>query len=105
METIAMEVPADVLRLLERSRLRDRPSKDQVRTALAIHLFQEGVISLGKAAAIAGVPRVEFELLLVDMGIWVARYDEREYERDLAGLAGAERRAADRRAESPDETA
>ena len=55
--------------LLKRSRLGDRPANAQVRMAVAVHLLQEGVISVGKAAAIAGEPRATFELLLTEMGI------------------------------------
>jgi len=46
METVEVGVPEEVLALLKRSRLGDRPVQEQVRVALAIHLFQEGVSSL-----------------------------------------------------------
>ena len=75
METVEVGVPEEVLALLKRSRLGDRPVQEQVRSALAIHLFQEGVISVGKAASIAGEPRANFELLLAGMGIPAVHYD------------------------------
>lgn len=55
MQTV--EVPDEILRLLQKSKLRDRPVEEQVRLVLAIHLLQEGVVSMGKAASIAGEPR------------------------------------------------
>jgi hypothetical protein len=38
------------------------------------------------------VPRLEFEWLLVEMGLPTVRYDLADYEHDLRGLAEAERR-------------
>ena len=64
----------------------------QVRAALAIHLFLEGLLSVGKAAELAGEPRVEFEWLLVELGIPTVRYDVDDAEQDLNGIAEAERR-------------
>jgi predicted HTH domain antitoxin len=85
-----IEVPDELLDLLKSSRLAGRSETDQVKSALAIHLFQEGVISIGKAAALAGVPRLEFEWLLVEMGIPVVRYDVADYEVDKHGIARAQ---------------
>ena len=75
MATIEIGIPEELLALLKGSRLGDRPVQEQVRIALAIHLFQEGVISVGKAASIAGEPRANFELFLADMGVPAVRYD------------------------------
>jgi predicted HTH domain antitoxin len=85
-----IEVPDELLDLLKSSRLAGRPESDQVRFALAVHLFQEEIISIGKAAELAGVPRLEFELLLSELGIPVVRYDLRDYEADTRGIAAAE---------------
>lgn len=86
MQTVEVGIPEELLTLLKRSRLGDRPVPDQVRVALAIHLFQEGVISVGKAVAIAGEPRATFELLLGEMGIPPVRYDLEDYRRDSETL-------------------
>lgn len=91
MQTRTVELPEDILRLLDGSRLGKRPDTDRVSTALAIHLFQEGVVSLGRAAELAHVPRLDFEWLLVQMGIPTVRYDIPDYEQDLHGIAEAER--------------
>ena len=92
MATKQIEIPAELLDLLQQSRLGARTTTDQVTAALAIHLFLEEVISIGKAAELAGVPRLEFERLLVEMGLPVVRYDLADYEQDLKGIADAERR-------------
>lgn len=92
MKTTTIDIPEEVLALLQRSRLGSRASADQVRAALAIHLYLEGLISIGKAAELAGVPRVDFEWLLVEIGLPTVRYDLADYEQDLSGLAEAERR-------------
>ena len=92
MKTRRIDVPQELLDLLKGSRLGRKAAADQVKTALAIHLFLEGVISIGKAAELAGEPRVEFEWQLVEMGVPTVRYDLADYEQDLQGLAEAERR-------------
>ena len=86
MGTKTIEVADEIFELLRASRLKERPEADQVKIALAIHLFLEEVISIGKAAQLAGENRVEFELLLVDMGLPVARYDRDDYRQDLATI-------------------
>lgn len=96
MTTVTVEVPDTIAALLQRSRLAGRARDAQVRVALAIHLFQEGLVSVGKAAELAGEPRADFELLLADLGIPSARYDEADYEHDLAVLAAVQRPAAER---------
>ena len=92
MKTKTVEVPEEILELLQRSRLGGRSGPDQVRTALAIHLFLEGVISVGKAAELAGEPRVDFEWQLVEMGLPTVQYDLADYEQDRRNVAETERR-------------
>lgn len=96
MDTVTVDVPADALALLANSALGDRPPAEQVARVLAIHLFQSGTISVGKAAELAGQHRAEFEQLLRRVGAPVVRYDEADYERDLAGFEAAKNSAASR---------
>ncbi len=91
MRTVKIDVPEEMLELLKDSRLGNRADADRVKAALAIHLFLEGLISIGKAAELAGEPRVGFEWLLVEMGLPTTRYDLEDYERDKAGIDEAER--------------
>lgn len=91
MSTQPVEVPEELLELLQGSRLAAHDHAGQVAAALAIHLFLEGLVSIGRASELAGVPRLEFESLLVEMGLPVVRYDLTDYERDLRGIAEAQR--------------
>lgn len=89
-----IEVPDDLRNMLARSRLGSRPLADQVRLALVIHLFQEGVISIGKAGEMVGEPRPDFERLLIEMGIPPDRYEVSDHEHDLRGIEIAKSRPA-----------
>lgn len=101
MKTRTIDIPEELLDHLKQSRLGKRSGTDQVRTALAILLFLEGLVSIGKAAELAGEPRVEFEWLLAEMGIPTVRYELADYEEDLRGLAEAERRQKASRGQCP----
>jgi predicted HTH domain antitoxin len=87
-----VELPEELLALLEGSRLGDRPEADRVKVALAVHLFQEGVISLGKAAELSGEPRFAFESLLIQLGIDSAIYDAADYGTDSQTIARLKQR-------------
>ncbi|MBI3978854.1 MAG: UPF0175 family protein [Chloroflexi bacterium] len=91
MKTRKVDVPEDLLALLRRSRLGTRPEANQVKVALAIHLFLEGLISTGRAAELSGEPRASFEMLMAEMGIPPVRYDEEEYEREWRAIEEAQR--------------
>ena len=58
---------------------------------LAIHVFLEGLVSIGKAAELAGTPRIDFEWLVAEMGLPIVRYDVADAEQDLKTLTEAER--------------
>lgn len=90
MSTATIEVPDDLRDLLARSHLGSRSLADQVKLALVILLFQDGVISIGKAAEMVGEPRPDFERLLVEVGIPPVRYELPDYEQDLCAIATAE---------------
>lgn len=82
MTTRSIEVPEDLLALLQQSRLGARSAADQVKIALAVHLFQAGIVSVGRAAELAGEPRATFELLLGDLGVPPVRYQVSDYDRE-----------------------
>jgi predicted HTH domain antitoxin len=92
MKTVPIDVPADLLDVLRDSGLGMRPTAEQVALALAIHLFQTGAVSAGRAAELAGEPRATFELLLGELGIPPVRYDESDYERDWQAIRQAQAR-------------
>ncbi len=57
--------------------------REGVAVALAVKLFDEGHVSLGKAAKLAGMPRAEFMEHLARLKIPVARYSPDELDREL----------------------
>lgn len=92
MGTVQLAVPEEIIKLLSRTQLGARPQSEQIRIALATHPFQQGGISIGRAAELSGMPRAEFELLLAQMGIPLIVYDMFEYGRELDGIAAYRRR-------------
>ncbi len=96
MVTAPIEISDEIFALLAQSSLAGRPHADQVKAALAIYLFQEHVISIGRAAELAGEPRATFELLLGQMGIPPARFTEADYKHDWLAIKQARDRHAGR---------
>lgn len=90
--TTTVEVPEELAELLSTSKLSSLSRDDQVRVALAIHLFVAGEVSIGKASELSGMGRVAFADLLVELGIPTVIYDQEEYERDLRTLDALEKR-------------
>ena len=80
-ERIAIDLPVDVLFAM---RAIEQPEEVQkkLKTALAILLFQEQVISLGKATELAEMSRVDFMEILKEHGIAAYEDSERDFERD-----------------------
>ena len=58
---------------------------DELRTELAVYLFQQGRLSLGKARQVAGMTLWQFRQLLGSRGVSV-HYDVEDYQQDLATL-------------------
>lgn len=78
MTTVSLELPSDVL-------LATRLTSSELKTELAIHLFDQGKLSLGKARELADMDIWQFMQLLGARGI-IAHYDIEEYEEDLDTL-------------------
>lgn len=62
-----------------------RMSPEELKKELAIHLFEEGKLSFGKARSLAAMTVWEFQQLLGSRGI-VVHYDIEDYEEDLETL-------------------
>lgn len=54
-----------------------------MRESLAVALYREHRLSLGKAAELADMPLVKFMDLLADCGVAVTIYGEEEYAQEL----------------------
>ena len=73
-----LEIPEEILHIT-------RMTPDELRVELALHLFEIGKLSFGKARELAGMTVWEFQYLLGSRGIPV-HYDVEEYEEDLETL-------------------
>jgi prevent-host-death family protein len=62
----------------------ERLAKEEVHVVVAVHLYERGVVSLGRAAKIAGLPLSDFIDRLGALKIPVARYSPDELSRELA---------------------
>jgi predicted HTH domain antitoxin len=75
---VAIEIPREVVHAT-------KMSAEELKRELAIHLFQQGKLSFGKAKEMAGMTFREFQQLLGARGILV-HYDLEDYEEDLDAL-------------------
>jgi len=78
--TISIEIPREVIHAT-------KMTPQELRRELAIHLYQQGKLSLGKAREMANMDIWSFQQLLGIKEISV-RYDVGDYEEDLATLKG-----------------
>ena len=75
---ISIEIPREVIHAT-------RMTPEDLRRELAIHLFQQGKLSFGKAREMAGMTVWAFQQLLGSRGIPV-HYGMEDYEEDRATL-------------------
>jgi predicted HTH domain antitoxin len=78
MTTITLDLPNDVF-------LATHLTKTELKIELAVHLFEQGKLSLGKASRLSGMNTWQFMQLIGSRGIAV-HYDVAEYEEDLDTL-------------------
>lgn len=60
-------------------------SANELLTEIAVMLFQQGKVSLGKASKIANMNYVEFQQLIAERNITM-HYDIEEFEEDITTL-------------------
>jgi predicted HTH domain antitoxin len=80
MAVLTIELPEEIFASLRRS---PRELELEVRLAAAIDWYQRGLISQGKGAEIAGIPRADFIDALGARKIEVVQVDFDSLERDL----------------------
>lgn len=85
-ERIEIDLPQDIIFAMKGL---EKPEevKKKLKIALAIFLFQERSISLGKATELAGISRVRFMDVLKEHGMTVYEYGEKDFERDQQAIA------------------
>jgi predicted HTH domain antitoxin len=84
--TIDIELPQDIIFAM-RGHKKIGDIKKKLKTSLAIILFQEGSISLGKAAELAEMSRVKFIELLKEYDLPAYEYTEEDFEKDRQTIA------------------
>jgi predicted HTH domain antitoxin len=80
MSTLTIELPEDLNVALQRS---PRELAQDVRLAAAIDWYRRGLISQGRAAEVAGIPRADFIDALASRKIEVAQVDLEALDREL----------------------
>jgi len=85
MERIEIALPQDIIFAM---RGLDKPEevKKKLKVALAILLFQEGSISLGKATELTEMSRVRFMEVLRENNIPAYEYSEKGFEKDKEAI-------------------
>lgn len=82
-QTINIELPADILLTLNES---EQELKKQIRTYFAVQLYLQDKVTIGKAAQIADMSRLEFETFLSQKNISISRLDLEDVLGDAAKL-------------------
>jgi predicted HTH domain antitoxin len=80
-ERIDVEIPSDILFAMRGLRETEDVRK-KLKASLAIVLFQEKSISLGKATELAEMNRVRFIEFLKEHGIPAYEYTDEDFEKD-----------------------
>jgi predicted HTH domain antitoxin len=84
-ERIEIDLPTDVLFAM-RGIGKPEIVRKKLKVALAVFLFQEETISLGKATELAEMSRVQFIELLQSYGIAAYEYSERDFGQDMEAV-------------------
>jgi len=80
-ERIEIDLPQDIIFAM-RGLEKPEKVKKKLKIALAILLFQESSISLGKATELTGMSRVRFIEVLKEHDISAYEYGEKDFERE-----------------------
>ncbi len=68
-QTISIEIPSDILLALNEN---ENELKKDIKTSLAIRLYQQEKLTIGKAAQLCDLSRYDFERLLSENGISIS---------------------------------
>ena len=86
MEPIEINLPRDIIFAM-RGLEKPEGVKKKLKIALAVLLFQEGSISLGKATELTEMSRVRFMEVLKEHGIPAYEYGQKGFEKDQQMIA------------------
>jgi predicted HTH domain antitoxin len=79
MEKIVIEIPENIIRSVK---IPPNEINERVKQELAIRLYEQGILTFGKARELAGMLKWDFHILLGKKEI-IRRYDMEELERDI----------------------
>jgi predicted HTH domain antitoxin len=82
-QSISIDFPTDILLAINES---ENDLKKRIKIILAIQLYKSQKITIGKAAQISGLTRLEFEKVLSDNNISISNLNERDILRDIEKL-------------------
>lgn len=82
-QTILIDLPSDILLTLNES---ENELKKRIKISLAIQLYIQQKVTIGKAAQIAEMSRFQFESLLSENQISISTLDLEDVQRDIEKL-------------------
>lgn len=83
LQTINIDLPSDILLTINES---EYELKKRIKLSLAIQLYQQQKVTIGKAAQIADVSRFEFETLLSENNIPISNLELKDVLQDIEKL-------------------
>lgn len=83
LQTIKIELPSDILLTLNES---EKELKKRIKVSLATQLYLHKKVTIGKAAQIAEMSRLEFETFLSEYGIPISNLEAEDVLRDIQKL-------------------
>lgn len=83
LQTIKIDLPSDILLTLNES---EKELKQRIKTALAIQLFIQKKVTIGKAAQIAEMTRLQFETMLSEHRIPISALELEDVLEDIEKL-------------------
>ncbi len=83
LSSITIDIPSDLLLALNTDEVE---LKQNIKISLAIHLYQQEKLTIGKSAQLAGLSRLEFDKLLANNKIPVSLLGIKDIENDVNKL-------------------
>jgi len=83
LQNINIDLPSDILLTLNES---EKELKNRIKISLAIQLFVQQKVTIGKAAQIAGLSRLQFETVLAESNIPISSLGLEDVMKDIQKL-------------------
>ena len=83
LQTVNIDLPSDILLTLNES---EKELQKRIKVSLAIQLYVQHKVTIGKAAQIAGMSRLQFETVLSENNISISTLDLEDVMGDIQKL-------------------